>query len=213
MHAFTGVLYAAQSRVSVPAALFLVRSTRLRVRAGGQFAPLVEDGQWWRLFRSVFLHGDAVHLLFNATAILVLGRLLEPWVGTARFVWWFAVSGVIASMGSHGVGMLQSDGASGGAFGLMGPVMVLGWRIRADLVEEDRSIFTRWLPGFLVLNLVLSILLPFVDAVGHVVGLAVGLLFGLAAKPTPPGRAITTAEAIGALLIGLIALFGPLWPT
>jgi membrane associated rhomboid family serine protease len=59
--------------------------------------------------------------------------------------------------------------------------VVLGWRERAALSREDRRLLGPILQGFLVLNLVLSFALPFVDAAGHVGGLALGLVLALVA--------------------------------
>jgi rhomboid protease GluP len=198
--------------MGVVEAMFLERSLRFRVTAGGQYGPLVDDGQLWRLVRSVGLHADGLHLLVNAVALIVLGRLLEPWVGPVRTLWWFAIAGVGGSITSHLAGLTQSDGASGGAFGLLGAMIVLGWRNRARLDPEDRPIVTRWLPAFLVLNIAVSLVLPFVDAVGHLGGLGVGVIVGSLATPNRPGRLITALEALGFAGLVAIAITGPAWP-
>lgn len=208
-HGLTAAGAAGGDARALLAALILDRSSELRAAVGGQYAPLVAD-EPWRLVRSVWLHADALHLGVNAIALLVLGRLLEPWVGSARFLWWFALSGVVGSIASHAVGLLQSDGASGGAFGLLGAVTVLAWRNRERLDPEDRSVATRWLPAFVVGNLVLSAVLPFVDAVGHVGGLACGLLLGAFARPEPPGRARAALEALGFAGLAGVAALGPI---
>jgi len=192
-------------------ALFLERTVQMRVMAGGQYGPLVWDGQIWRLVRSVGLHADALHLLVNCVAIGVLGRLIEPWVGAVRMAWWFSLAGVAGSVASQLAGLTQSDGASGGAFGLLGALIVLGWRHREQIIEADRPIITRWLPVFLVLNIVLSLILPFVDAIGHLGGLGAGLVMGAFARPHPPSRRVQIAEGLGVALWVLIAVSGPLW--
>lgn len=209
-HAATALAYAGAAGVSVPWAMVLNRGTRLRTLAGGQVEPLIAE-EPWRLVRSVGLHADAGHLLVNAVAVLVLGRLLEPWIGGVRFVWWFALAGVGGSLASHAAGLFQSDGASGGAFGLLGAALVLGIRHRDALDPADRSIATRWLPAFVIGNLVLSAVLPFVDGVGHLGGLGVGCIAGALARPQPPGRAVTWCEAVGVGILVAIAAFGPVW--
>ena len=156
-------------------ALLLDRSVRTRIAVGGQDRAMVDDGEIWRLATSVLLHADALHLLLNALALLALGRILEPWVGSVRLLSWFVLGGVGGSIVSQLSGVRQSDGASGGAFALLGAAVVLGWRWRARLDAEDRRMLGPVLWGFLALNLVLSFALPFVDAAGHVGGLLVGL--------------------------------------
>ena len=51
--------------------------------------------QYWRLFGALFLHYGAIHLLFNAYALYVLGPPLEASIGTraSRFVTWSRASG------------------------------------------------------------------------------------------------------------------------
>ncbi len=209
-HVWTALFYAERARTPVWTALFWERSVRLRVTVGGQYGPLVDDGQWWRLVRSVGLHADPLHLAVNVLALFVLGRLLEPWVGAVRWLWWFGICGVAGSIASHLAGLTQSDGASGGAFGLLGAVAVLGWRVRDQLGEDDRVLVVRWLPIFIVLNLVVSLVLPFVDAVGHGGGLLLGLILGAVAS-TPPARpslGMTAAEALGAGFLLGACVFG-----
>ena len=191
-------------------ALLLGRSLRLRVTAGGQYGALVSDGQLYRLVRSVWLHADALHLLVNVVSIVVIGRLLEPWVGAVRLWWWFVLGGVVGSVASQLAGLSQSDGASGGAFALFGALTLICWRARDRFDAEDAPLVRWWLPGFLLLNLVISFALPFVDGIAHLGGLSVGLLVGAVASPQRPARWVTGLELLGTGgLVGL-ALCGPL---
>ncbi len=164
--------------VSWSRALLFGRDVRFRVAVGGQYRVLVESGQAWRLVTSTLLHADALHLAVNAVAIASLGRLLEPWVGALRWASWFAIGAVGGSVASQLAGVTQSDGASGGAFALLGAALVLGARLRGELEPSDARLMGPVLWGFTALNAVLSVVLPFIDAVGHLGGLAVGLLLG-----------------------------------
>lgn len=52
-------------------------------------APLFEkigQGQIWRLFSPILLHGDIFHLLFNMIWLYVLGMQLERHMGTVRYL-------------------------------------------------------------------------------------------------------------------------------
>ena len=53
---------------------FLVKNLAL-------FAPLVTNGEWWRLISAGFLHGSIIHLLFNVYILWVLGSQLEKLLG------------------------------------------------------------------------------------------------------------------------------------
>ena len=52
----------------------------------------VEEGDWWRIVTSGFLHHGEIHLLFNMLALYNLGRILEPVLGPGRFVAVYAAS-------------------------------------------------------------------------------------------------------------------------
>ena len=158
--------------------LIFERDTRFRVSVGGQHAGLVQAGEPWRLWTSVLLHVDLLHLVMNSLALLSLGRLLEPWIGSARWMSWFILGGLSGSLASHYSGVIQSDGASGGAFALLGAVAVIGLRVRSRLDPREATLMGPVIWGFLVLNLALPIALPFIDGVGHIGGLVAGLFLG-----------------------------------
>lgn len=157
------------------------RSPRFRAHVGAQVRPLVVAGQVWRVPLSALLHADPLHLGVNVLSLLTLGRVLEPWIGAARFVGCFVFGALVGAVVSHIVGIRFTDGASGGAFALLGAVLVLAHERRAQLHPDDRRALGPWLWGFAALNVGLSFVLPFVNAAGHVGGLVAGLLFAAVA--------------------------------
>lgn len=181
--------------------LLFARDTRFRVSAGGQYGSLIDAGEVWRLWTSVFLHVDLLHLVVNALAIFALGRLLEPWIGPVRLWAWFLLGGVCGSAASYLLGVVQSDGASGGAFALLGAAVVLGVEYRNRLSEVDRDLMGRWLWGFLILNLVVSALVPSIDLIGHLGGLLTGAFAGFA---TGRSRAVTVRAFEGLWVAGCV---------
>lgn len=202
-HGLSAWIYAPQAGISRLEALFLHRPLPFRQLAGGQHRRLIAaTGEYERLVRSIGLHADALHLGVNAMSIVVVGALLEPLIGPVRLVSSFVACGVAASLASYFFGPLVSDGASGGAFGLLGLLAVIAWRRRATLDEHDRVVLTRWIPAFILLNLVLSVVLPFVDLVAHVAGLLAGMLVGL--LPTS-GR---NGQILEALFVAIVLLYG-----
>lgn len=169
-------------RVTAAEALLFDRPAWLRIAAGGQSAELVDAGQVWRLATSVLLHVSALHLVLNAMGLIALGRLLEPAVGGRRLLGWFAMGGTLASVASHIAGMAQSDGASGGAFAWLGAALALGLRHRNQLDPRDAQVLGPGLLGLTLLNFVLSLAVPAIDAVAHFGGWAVGVLLGFVAR-------------------------------
>lgn len=201
VHGLTAVLYGPAAKLPWTHALLFSRGIRMRILAGGQYGPLVAEGQVWRLVRSVFLHADALHLVVNIAAIGVLGRLLEPQVGTRRLLLLFVASGTIGSVASQLTGQLQSDGASGGAYGLLVACIVTAWSARATLDPDDRRLFLRVLPAFLLVNLLVSGLHPAIDLFAHLGGGLAGLAVLFPVRPR------VEALLLGALLV--LAIGGP----
>jgi len=179
------------------------RGVRQRIEAGGGYGPLIDRGATWRLWTSVLVHVDALHLLTNVASLWVLGRLLEPLIGGWRLgaVAW--AGGVAGALVSHAAGHTQSDGASGAGFAWMGAAVAIGALRRTSLPADDARLLGPVLGGFLALNLVASVALPFVDLTAHLGGLAVGALAGvaLARPPRPLGTAAAAAVVLGSAAV------------
>ena len=54
------------------------------LKCGAAFAPLIENGELYRLFTCMFLHFGMAHLANNMLVLFVLGQRLEPVVGKIR---------------------------------------------------------------------------------------------------------------------------------
>lgn len=154
-------------------------------------------GEWWRLVTSGFLHAGLFHLGMNMLLLWWFGAPLEQGLGRARFVALYAVS-LLA--GAAGALLLSAQtptvGASGAVFGLFGAAFVL----------ERQAGITRG-PAFtiIVLNLLLTFLVPGISIGGHLGGLAGGALAMLAL--TRFGREHAAYGRPGAVgLAGVIAV-------
>ncbi|MDX1404844.1 MAG: rhomboid family intramembrane serine protease [Woeseiaceae bacterium] len=78
----------------------------------------------WQLVSYGFLHGSAVHLLFNMFMLWMFGRELEVLMGTRRFFLYYMTCVVGAGVIQLVVSALEGSpypvvGASGGVFGLL----------------------------------------------------------------------------------------------
>lgn len=178
VHLGTGLWWQSGGRGTLLTALVYDRPPGFRVAVGGQHARWIEAGQYWRWLTSVGLHTGLGHLLINTSGLWVLGRLLEPWIGPLKWLAVFTLGGIAGSVASSLVGVVQSDGASGGGFALMGVLWVLGWRLSDRLDADDRRLLGPVWSAVLVGNLVLGLLLPFVDAAAHAGGLLLGVAAG-----------------------------------
>jgi len=141
------------------------------IHDGGLNAVAIDvQGEWWRVVTAGFLHAGAIHLLFNMFALYVLGSLLEPAVGTARFVAIYLVSLLAGSCGALIVDPNQlTVGASGGIFGLMSAAFIMA---RHRGVEEIAS----QIGFFVVINLVFTFSVSTISVGGHVGGLIGGAI-------------------------------------
>ncbi|MDP6935193.1 MAG: rhomboid family intramembrane serine protease, partial [Myxococcota bacterium] len=178
-HLATGLLMLNRGTLDLFGVLTANRSPRVLVQLGAMFAPALDAGELWRLIGCLFLHGDGMHLLFNGVALLGLGRLCEALYGPSRFTWLFLLSGAGGAALSWWGGNELSVGASGGIFGLMGAGIVFGWRHRRQLPERFGRVLRKQLLPWVVLNLAIGLLFPFIDNLGHVGGLVTGSCLAL----------------------------------
>jgi membrane associated rhomboid family serine protease len=87
---------------------------------------VVAQGEYWRLFTALFLHGGFLHLGFNLFALYILGPPLERAIGTTRFAACYLISGLASSAGVVAltvIGLIQVAqviGASGCIMGVVG---------------------------------------------------------------------------------------------
>ena len=111
---------------------------------GAMHPPAIVLGEYWRFVSSAWLHGDLLHLLFNAYALLSIGPLLERAYGKRRFlVLWF-VAGAVSMIGSFGWSWLYagaaaartSVGASGAICGLIGAMYVVAFRLKNTAAQH-----------------------------------------------------------------------------
>jgi membrane associated rhomboid family serine protease len=178
----------------------------LLTRMGSLVPERVLAGEWWRLVACTFLHGGVLHVALNLVVLWVLGRSLEPIIGTPRFLFIYFASGLAGSAASSWFVASQSVGASGAIWGLLGAHAALAFYPRPLLPAALIGLARRTAATNLVLNLVNSFN-PHVDAAAHVGGGLTGalilLLMALSGGLSLHGRASPPA---GAWLRGAAAL-------
>lgn len=194
--------------------------------AGANIGGLVKEGQVWRWFSSLFLHGSQSHLLMNMLSLYFVGTFLEQVVGRARYLLIYGLSGLGASMASSLLGAdVWSVGASGAIWGVMAAGYGLALRPAGILPPVIASRIKRGLSTPLLINIGISFL-PGIDLRAHFGGGAVGLLLALSgllgnssasgeqaqgalnkgeAVPTPKW-VIGAAVLVGALMVAALAV-------
>jgi membrane associated rhomboid family serine protease len=140
----------------------------------GLFGPLVAEGEWYRLVTSTFLHASLIHIAFNMFALYFLGRLLEPGIGTVRFVGVY-----VASLFGGSFGALLANpnaltvGASGAIFGIFGAAFVIARGRGFDDVARAIGLV-------LLINLALSFGAAHISFGAHLGGLVAGVVCAFA---------------------------------
>lgn len=173
----------------------------------GLFGPYVAEGEWYRLITSGFLHASIIHIGFNMFLLLILGRLLEPSLGTPRFVALYFASLLAGSFGALAVEPnALTIGASGAVFGLAGAVFILARGRGMDALAGEI--------GFLILfNLVLGFLVPRISVGGHIGGLVGGAICALvivAGEKGMLGRNRLPLEILAMVAVGVLSVLGAL---
>jgi membrane associated rhomboid family serine protease len=162
------------------------------------WGPGIADlNQYYRLVTGGFFHVNLLHIGFNMYLLWILGQMLEPFLGSARFaalymtaLLWGSMGALIVTPDAHTVG------ASGAVFGLMGAAAV---ELRARGVNPFKTDI-----GVLILfNLGLSFLLAGISIGGHIGGLIGGALAGMALGYADRTR----TRWIGYAACGVLSLF------
>ncbi|HUN88349.1 MAG TPA: rhomboid family intramembrane serine protease [Terriglobales bacterium] len=154
-------------------------SPRLLATLGANFGPYTLNGQWWRIFTCMWMHGGLIHIGSNMYCFWQFGRIAERVFGRNRYLAIYLITGLAASITSvawHP--MIVSIGASGAIFGVAGALFVPFYRKRLRLPPPVMHSMMRSIGLFIVINLIIGASLPFIDVSAHLGGLVSGFLLG-----------------------------------
>jgi membrane associated rhomboid family serine protease len=162
------------------------------------FGPAVAQGDWWRLITAAFLHASVIHIGFNMYVLWVIGTPVEEYLGRARFLALYFVSGLAGSAGALLVTPLAvTVGASGAIFGILGALLIIEWQTTGRLAGNAMT--------WIVINLALSFVISNISIGGHVGGLIGGILVTLAFANW--GRGHAAFGRVGVLgAVGIVAV-------
>ncbi len=139
---------------------------------GAVWGPAVADGEWYRMITAGFLHAGIIHIAFNMYLLWFLGSALERYAGPGRML---AIYFASILWGSAGALLMSPDsltvGASGGVFGLMAAIFLLERQRGVALLGSTVGML-------LLLNLVITFLLPGISVGGHLGGIVGGAAAG-----------------------------------
>jgi membrane associated rhomboid family serine protease len=224
-------MYVVEVMVGGPGSFFNGPDSNQLVKLGGSVAAWptptgavgIVEGQYWRLFTSMFLHGGLVHLAFNAYALWIFGRVMEEEFGRFRFALLYLLTGLFGGAVSYAFVMFAVQpngrvlippvavGASGAIFGIFGAFVAFNWR-RRHTPEAAQRLRTA------VMLILINAVLGFtsggaIDWRAHAGGFAAGLFAGYAAEGFGRSRneRMTFATACVALAVATAGV--ALWKT
>ena len=136
---------------------------------------LIMAGQYWRLITPMFLHGSILHLGFNMYALYILGRRVERFFGSYRFLGLYLLAGITGNIFSFFFTADPSLGSSTAIFGLLGAEGIFIYEHRKLFGDQSRTAL-RQIIQVAGINLLIG-LSPGIDNWGHVGGLIGGAIF------------------------------------
>lgn len=129
----------------------------------------------YRIFTAAFLHGGFMHLAGNMLSMYLFGPVIEKRYKNIVYIGFYTLfillSGLVVLYLSDGI----TVGASGAIFAILGFVYVLSDR----LISRDEK---KMLKTIIIINAVLTLVIPGISIYGHFGGLIVGAITGFIVK-------------------------------
>lgn len=154
------------------------------IRWGAAYTPLIHQGEYYRLFTSMFLHFGPEHLLNNMFLLLFAGDYLEKSVGKLSYLAVYLLGGMTGSISSYlfeysnGRAVIAA-GASGAIFAVLGAIIVLLILNRGKL--EDLTMIRVGL--MILLTLMAGFQSGNVDNYAHIGGFVGGMIVMMLFSP------------------------------
>lgn len=139
---------------------------------GAKDNTLILNGQYYRLFTSMFLHGGLIHISMNMYSLYILGKIVEKFYGRIKYIFIYFVSGICASILSFIMTPQMSVGASGAIFGMLGATFVMAYKLK-DQIGKD---FLKNIIFVIIANIAMSMAVPNIDLYAHLGGLVSGTI-------------------------------------
>ncbi len=156
---------------------------------GMKINEFILQGEYWRLFTPMFLHGSILHLGFNMYALYIFGPGLERYYGHGRFTLLFVLGGFAGNVFSFVFSAFPSLGSSTAIFGLLAAEGVFLYQNQKVFGGVARRALNNIIM-IAVVNLIIG-LSPGIDNWGHMGGLLGGAIFAFFGGPVLEVKGIT----------------------
>lgn len=157
----------------------------LLIMWGSNFGPYTTEGEWWRLVTSLFLHFGAIHLTINMLALATFGSRSERVYGSLNFILIYLGAGIFGALMSLCWNTdVNSAGASGSIFGLLGALLAVQFRRTDPITGSVLRHMSSSVLAYTASMLVSGFYAAGIDNAAHLGGVSAGFLIGFA-LPTP----------------------------
>ena len=191
--------------IAINVIVFLTEQGQFTISGSSVYGKVVDEGflsreainvahQYWRLVSSAFLHESLLHIGFNMYLLYLLGRMLEPTLGSVRFAVIYFTAMLAGAFGAVFATAAPTLGASGAIFGLMGAAVI-------DLRGRRVSVMESGIGGLILINLIFSFTFANISVGDHIGGLFGGALAALALREADRRR----VPALGFIACALLA--------
>lgn len=155
---------------------------------------LIDDGEWYRILSSMFLHADVQHLVSNMLVLFYIGNVVEKQLGHLPYIIVYLLSGFAGDLFSAAHELFSgyyfsSVGASGAVFGIEGALLMLALLHKGKVtdVTAGRIVFA------IAFSLYCGFTSSYVNNMAHVGGVLMGFvaagIFWLLIPQTKRGQA------------------------
>jgi rhomboid protease GluP len=190
---------------------FLAPSSQSLIRFGASGAyPVFIGGFWWTVLSASWLHGSALHILFNMMWVRDLAPATSTLYGPGRMVLIYIVAGVSGFAATSIAGAFLPNipflsgagvtvGASASLFGLFGSMVYYGRRTGSQAVGSTGLQYALMLGLF-------GFIMPGIDNWAHAGGFGGGYVMAQLLDPLKPEKIDHLLAAVIALGVSLLAV-------
>jgi rhomboid protease GluP len=183
---------------------------------GSGAVPVFLAGHWWTILSASWLHGSALHILFNMLWVRQLGPPTADIYGPGRMIIIYTIAGAVGFALSSVMGLLLPGipfiggarltvGASASIFGLLGALVYYGRRGGSSMIRSEAM-------GYASTLFIMGFILPGVDNYAHAGGFVGGYVAAMWLDPLKPERMDHLVGAVLCLVATLVAILASIVP-
>lgn len=170
--------------------------------ASGSY-PVFALGWWWTILSAGWLHGSALHILFNMMWVRQLGPDTSEMYGASRVVIIYTIANAVGFAVSTAAGSGITLGASAGIMGLLGAAVRYGQRTGSHRLRSQY-----WM--YALVLFVFGFMMRGVDNWAHGGGFVGGYLAGFVLDPLQRERPAHLFVALACLAVTALAVLASL---